>query len=119
MILFPFVNVGRKRHENMCLSFQDVVSGNDLYAENGKPAPAMYLEAAKRLGMHQSECLIFEDALAGAQAGKSDGCHVVAVPDSKMKREPFVDVADEIIDLMWQFSGKRWGIPLEIRELRR
>jgi beta-phosphoglucomutase-like phosphatase (HAD superfamily) len=119
MILFPLVNVGRKRHENMFLSFQDIVSGDDPYVENGKPAPDIYLEAAKRLGMHPSECLVFEDALTGAEAGKSAGCHVVAVPDSRMEREPFVDVADEIIDDMWQFSGKRWGIPLEMRELRR
>lgn len=119
MILLPFVNVGRKRHENMFLSFQDIVSGDDPYVENGKPAPDIYLEAAKRLGMHPSECLVFEDAFTGAEAGKSAGCHVVAVPDSRMEREPFLDVADEIIDDMWQFSGKRWGIPLEMRELRR
>jgi hypothetical protein len=55
----------------------------------------------------------------GAKAGKPAGCHVVAVPDSRMEREPFLDVADEIIDDMWQFSGKRWGISLEIRELIR
>ena len=102
MILLPFVNVGRKRHENMFRSIQDIVSGDDPHVENGKPAPDIYLEAAKRLGMHPSA-----------------GCHVVAVPDSRMEREPFLDVADEIIDDMWQFSGKRWGIPLEMRELRR
>jgi beta-phosphoglucomutase-like phosphatase (HAD superfamily) len=119
MILLPFVNVGRKRHENMFRSIQDIVSGDDPHVENGKPAPDIYLEAAKRLGMHPSECLVFEDALTGAEAGKSAGCHVVAVPDSRMEREPLVDVADEIIDDMWQFSGKRWGIPLEMRELRR
>jgi beta-phosphoglucomutase-like phosphatase (HAD superfamily) len=100
----------------MFLSFRDIISGDDPCVENGKPAPDIYLEAARRLGMHPSECLIFEDALAGVVAGKSAGCHVIAVPDSRMEREPYSNVADEIIDDMWQFSGKRWGIPLEMKE---
>lgn len=103
----------------MFLSFQHIVSGDDPCVENGKPAPDIYLEAAKRLGIHPSECLVFEDALTGTEAGKSAGCHVVAVPDSRMERGPFLDVADEIIDDMWQFSGRLWGIPLEMKELRR
>lgn len=114
-----FLNIGCDRHEKMFLSFQTIVAGDDLCVKNGKPAPDIYLEAARRLGMHPSECLVFEDAWTGAKAGKSAGCHVIAVPDSRMERQPYLNVADEIIDDMWQFSGKRWGIPLEMREMRR
>eukprot|EP00584_Thalassiosira_punctigera_P006543 CAMPEP_0172538910 /NCGR_PEP_ID=MMETSP1067-20121228/10205_1 /TAXON_ID=265564 ORGANISM="Thalassiosira punctigera, Strain Tpunct2005C2" /NCGR_SAMPLE_ID=MMETSP1067 /ASSEMBLY_ACC=CAM_ASM_000444 /LENGTH=273 /DNA_ID=CAMNT_0013324501 /DNA_START=41 /DNA_END=862 /DNA_ORIENTATION=- len=106
----------RSKHEKMFRSFREIVTGDDV--ENGKPAPDIYLEAAKRLGVHPSECLVFEDALPGARSGKSAGCRVVAVPDSRMEKEAFESVSDEIIGDMWQFSGKRWGIPLEMNELR-
>jgi HAD superfamily hydrolase (TIGR01509 family) len=34
----------------------------------GKPAPDVFLEAARRLGVAASECLAFEDAVAGVQS---------------------------------------------------
>eukprot|EP00579_Thalassiosira_antarctica_P026722 CAMPEP_0202022618 /NCGR_PEP_ID=MMETSP0905-20130828/49989_1 /ASSEMBLY_ACC=CAM_ASM_000554 /TAXON_ID=420261 /ORGANISM="Thalassiosira antarctica, Strain CCMP982" /LENGTH=280 /DNA_ID=CAMNT_0048584807 /DNA_START=11 /DNA_END=850 /DNA_ORIENTATION=- len=103
----------RCKHEKMFQSFQEIVTGDDPNVKNGKPAPDIYLEAAKRLGVHPSECLVFEDALTGAQSGKSAGCRLVAVPDSRMEKQSFLSVSDEIIEDLWQFSGKRWGIPLE------
>ena len=106
------VNKKKVKHERMFQSFQEIVTGDDV--ENGKPAPDMYLEAAKRLGVHPSECLVFEDALSGAQSGRSAGCHVVAVPDKRMEKDLFMSVSDEIIDDMWQFSGKSWGIPVGV-----
>ena len=108
----------RGRHENMFQSFQVIVTGDDPNVANGKPAPDIYLEAAKRLGVHPSECLVFEDALTGAQSAKSAGCFVVAVPDCRMEKEQFVSASDEIIDNMWQFSGERWGLPLMMKEAR-
>lgn len=108
------VNKKKQMHEEMFRSFQHIVCGDDPNVINGKPAPDIYLEAAKRLGVHPSECLVFEDALIGAQAGKAAGCHVVAVPDSRMERELFLHVTDESIDSLLLFSGKRWGIPLEL-----
>ena len=105
-----------RRHENIFQSFQEIVTGDDENVKNGKPAPDIYLEAAKRLGVHPSECLVFEDALTGAQSGKSAGCRVVAVPDPRMERESFLSVADEVLTDLWQFSGKKWGISLEMTE---
>lgn len=37
----------------------------------GKPAPDTYLAAASRLGVHPSAAAVFEDALAGVDAGRS------------------------------------------------
>lgn len=34
----------------------------------GKPAPDIYLEAASRLGLNPSQCVVIEDSLAGIQA---------------------------------------------------
>jgi beta-phosphoglucomutase family hydrolase len=37
----------------------------------GKPAPDTFLDAAKRLGVEPGRCAVFEDAIAGVQAGRS------------------------------------------------
>jgi beta-phosphoglucomutase family hydrolase len=39
----------------------------------GKPDPALYLEAARRLGVQPSRAMLFEDALAGVEAGERGG----------------------------------------------
>jgi sugar-phosphatase len=44
----------------------------------GKPNPAPYLAGAALLGLRPEECVVFEDAAAGAQAGRAAGCTVVA-----------------------------------------
>jgi len=49
---------------------------------HGKPFPDVYLEAAVRLGVDPSECLVFEDVAAGIQAGRSAGMEVAAVEDA-------------------------------------
>lgn len=37
----------------------------------GKPAPDTFLTAAKRLGIEPAQCVVFEDAVAGVQAGRA------------------------------------------------
>ena len=39
----------------------------------GKPNPALFLEAARRLNVQPSRAILFEDALAGVEAGKRGG----------------------------------------------
>lgn len=46
---------------------------------SGKPDPEGYQLAAGRLGVPASECVIFEDALAGIQAGLASGARVITV----------------------------------------
>lgn len=56
----------------------DLVMGNDEgFAP--KPAPDIYLEAAKRLGVDIKDCLIVEDAPHGIEAAKASGAMVLAV----------------------------------------
>lgn len=54
-----------------------LVTADDV--ERGKPDPAGYLAAAAALGFAASECLVFEDADAGIQAGDAAGAEVVVV----------------------------------------
>ena len=47
----------------------------------GKPAPDVYLETAKGLGIAPEDCLVFEDVPMGILAGKRAGMKVCAVDD--------------------------------------
>ncbi|MEU9801273.1 HAD-IA family hydrolase [Streptomyces sp. NPDC051000] len=52
--------------------FDAVVDGTDAAELGlaGKPDPALFLEAAVRLGMDPARCAVVEDALAGVEAGR-------------------------------------------------
>jgi HAD superfamily hydrolase (TIGR01509 family) len=52
--------------------------GAEDYAP-GKPDPACFLMAARRLGVPPASCLVFEDSAAGVRAAKSAGMHCVAL----------------------------------------
>jgi beta-phosphoglucomutase-like phosphatase (HAD superfamily) len=60
--------------------FHAVVSA-DL-VEQGKPDPAIYLLAARMLGVEPRECLVFEDSPTGVRAARAAGMGVVAVPSA-------------------------------------
>lgn len=47
----------------------------------GKPDPALFLEAARRLGVEPSRVILFEDALAGVEAGRRGGFRCVVGVD--------------------------------------
>jgi HAD superfamily hydrolase (TIGR01509 family) len=57
--------------------FDAVVSGED--EELGKPDPAVYLSAARRLEVEPQRCLAVEDSINGVRAAKSAGMACVAV----------------------------------------
>jgi mannitol-1-/sugar-/sorbitol-6-phosphatase len=54
-----------------------LVTADDVPA--GKPDPAPYLVAAKRLGLDAADCLVFEDAPPGLVAARAAGAQVVAL----------------------------------------
>ncbi len=66
-------------------SFDAVVDGNDLGALGlkGKPAPDLFLEAAKRLGISPEKAAVIEDALSGVEAGRSGGFGLVIGVDRR------------------------------------
>jgi beta-phosphoglucomutase len=51
--------------------------------ERGKPAPDLFLEAARQLGADPGETLVFEDAVLGVQAGRAAGMSVCGVTTSE------------------------------------
>ena len=63
--------------------------GNIIYADSsfpGKPAPDIYIRAAKHLGLDPSECVVFEDGTSGIQSAHDAGCGgIVAVYDQRFE----------------------------------
>jgi len=55
--------------------FEAVVDGLTIEREglNGKPAPDCFLLGARELGVEPSQAAVFEDALAGVEAGRAGG----------------------------------------------
>ena len=56
--------------------------------EHGKPAPDVYLEAARRLGVSPDSCLVVEDSINGVRAGLAAGMTVVLVPNASVPPDP-------------------------------
>ena len=59
--------------------FDAIVAGDEI--ENGKPAPDIFLETAKKMGAHPKDCFVFEDADNGIFAGHKAGMKCIGVPD--------------------------------------
>lgn len=60
--------------------FAEVVHGREV--AHSKPAPDIFLEAARRLGTDPAHTLVLEDSHAGVRAGAAGGFVTVMVPDT-------------------------------------
>ena len=65
----------------LALLFRVVVTAGDVM--HGKPAPDMFLLAAKRMGVAPERCLVFEDAEPGMRAAEAAGMQWVRVASRK------------------------------------
>jgi HAD superfamily hydrolase (TIGR01509 family) len=61
-------------------TFDAVVTGEDVV--NKKPAPDIFIAAAKNLNLQPAECLVVEDAVNGIQAAKTAGARCLALATS-------------------------------------
>jgi HAD superfamily hydrolase (TIGR01509 family) len=59
-------------------SFRATVSSEEV--PRGKPAPDVYLEAARRVGADPAACAAIEDSTNGIRAAAAAGMRVIAVP---------------------------------------
>jgi HAD superfamily hydrolase (TIGR01509 family) len=59
--------------------FKATVSSEEV--ERGKPAPDVYLEAARRLGVEATRSAAIEDSASGIRSAHAAGMHVVAIPN--------------------------------------
>src|SRR5207245_10659591 len=59
--------------------FQATVSSEEV--ARGKPAPDVYLEAARRLGVAPERCAAVEDSHSGIRSAHGAGMRVIAIPN--------------------------------------
>ncbi|MFF3712836.1 HAD family hydrolase [Streptomyces phaeochromogenes] len=67
-----------------------LIAADDI--TRGKPDPEPFLLAARRLGVDPARCVVFEDAPAGLQAGRSAGMTTVALTTTHQAAELRADV---------------------------
>ncbi|TMW63500.1 hypothetical protein Poli38472_002441 [Pythium oligandrum] len=108
----------KRSHNPELFSFFDiVVCGDDKDVKFGKPAPDIFLTAARRLlgdDFDASKCVVFEDSPNGVAAARAAGMKAVALPDGRFytedeeKHEKFYE-ADEILDGLLSFDETKYG----------
>jgi beta-phosphoglucomutase len=65
--------------------FKTIVDGTEVV--KAKPDPEVFVIAATRLGIPPSQCVVFEDALAGIEAANTAGMYSVGIGDPEVLTE--------------------------------
>jgi HAD superfamily hydrolase (TIGR01509 family) len=84
----PEVAQGTLKLTGLDTLFRIVVTPADVPPGRGKPAPDMFLLAARRMGVAPERCLVFEDAEPGLAGARAAGMPVVRVPSRKPAQSP-------------------------------
>jgi sugar-phosphatase len=89
-----------------CLNLEELIPVlcSAEFEEYGKPHPAVFLSAAKQLGVAPSRCLVFEDSLPGVIAAKAAKMKCVAVPEVHEMGDIRFNLADEVLTSMSDFQ---------------
>jgi pseudouridine 5'-phosphatase len=98
------------RHREWFRIFECLVMGDDPEIKQGKPAPDIFLLAAKRMEADPGHCLVFEDSPAGVEAARAAGMFAVAVPDPNMTDGEY-RTAHQIIRDLNDVNLAGWGLP--------
>ena len=77
----------------------EFVCGDDVSA--GKPAPDPYLLGASRLGLAPSQCVVFEDAVAGVESARAAGVGVVVGIGSRVLEADVSCVVSSLEGITW------------------
>lgn len=80
--------------------FDEIVTAADV--ARGKPAPDIFVEAARRLGRAPSECFVFEDSPPGYEAARAAGMSVVVCPCAVTRHctfPPEARVVESLLDV--------------------
>ena len=75
--------------------FRATVSSEEV--PRGKPAPDVYLEAARRLGVDASACVAIEDSHNGILSAKAAGMGCIAIPNERFPPGGAEDEADLVL----------------------
>ena len=88
--------------------FGVVVSSDEV--PHGKPAPDVYLEAARRMGSAPAACLVVEDSYNGVRSAKVAGMTVVLVPNQSVPPAPgTAELADAVLASLTELDPSDFG----------
>jgi HAD superfamily hydrolase (TIGR01509 family) len=77
--------------------FRVTVSSEEV--PRGKPAPDVYLEAARRLSVDPTDCAAVEDSANGLRSAAAAGMRLVAIPNAAFPPPPdALSLADVVLD---------------------
>lgn len=88
---------------NLKKYFNIIVTGDMV--SRSKPDPEGYLLAAMQMGVNPRNCIVIEDALQGAKAGRTAGCKVLGMAGTFLGQvlQPYCDkVIDTLKDLTFK-----------------
>ena len=97
-------------HQQWLKMFDSTTLGDDPEIKQGKPAPDIFLLAAKRLNADPQKCLVFEDSIAGIKGAIAAKMSVVAIPDPVFDKQLF-EAADLVLNSMIEFNPHEWNLP--------
>jgi HAD superfamily hydrolase (TIGR01509 family) len=81
------------------------VSVSSEEVERGKPAPDVYLEAARRLEVPPDRIVAIEDSANGIRAAKAAGMRVIAIPNPHYPpHEDALEQADAVLASLWELT---------------
>ena len=90
--------------------FRVTVSSEEV--ARGKPAPDVYLEAARRLGVEPARCAAVEDSHGGIRSAKAAGMWVVAIPNPTYPPDDeALELADVTIDSLERLTPELVATP--------
>ncbi|MEY4684881.1 MAG: hypothetical protein RLZ25_1340 [Pseudomonadota bacterium] len=78
---------------NLTNAFKTFVSRDQV--QSGKPAPDLFLEAAERLGILPSHCLVLEDSETGLIAARAAGTQPILIQQRAVLRDKLSHLADQ------------------------
>jgi HAD superfamily hydrolase (TIGR01509 family) len=83
--------------------FRATVSSEEV--ERGKPAPDVYVEAARRLGIRTQDAVAIEDSANGIRSAKAAGMRVIAIPNPHFPPpEDVLAKADVVLDSLAELT---------------
>jgi HAD superfamily hydrolase (TIGR01509 family) len=83
--------------------FRATISSEEV--ERGKPAPDVYLEAARRLEVAPERAVAIEDSGAGIRAAKAAGMRVIAIPNPHFPPpEDVLESAEVVLDSLAELT---------------
>jgi HAD superfamily hydrolase (TIGR01509 family) len=91
------------RRAELADRFQATVSSEEV--AHGKPAPDVYVEAARRLSADPARCVAVEDSANGLRSAAAAGMRVVAIPNREFPpSEEAIALADDVLESIGELT---------------